>query len=249
MIENTAAENDRVTMNLYSERGQYSKTFDVSPGKLLKINVRDLQQNGVPDDKGNLLLDTSGVMSLVGSHNTGSKLSYEKIIHSTDQADYVGLPANACDFVTVIGMWLSDAALDGQTFPVMKTYYWTQSGPADTTAGGSGTSNSSLAHIGNNEAGDVIVFTPPEDGLFRSIDINPPFPQENTTFCDACSGGAVTVVGIPAVRFRAGVENIWYEDPIVINAFLNQCGYFKVPNCSRASGILFGTDSRSGLSR
>lgn len=81
MIENTANEDDRVTLRLYSERGIYAKTFDVSAGEPLKINVRDLQQNAMPDDKGNLLFDTLGVLSLVGSHSNRSKLSYGKIFN------------------------------------------------------------------------------------------------------------------------------------------------------------------------
>lgn len=193
MIENTAAENDRVTMNLYSERGSYRKTFDVSSGKLLKINVRDLQQKGVPDDQGNLLLETSGVMSLVASHNARSKISYDKIIHSSDESDYVGLPINACDYVTVIGTWLDSTDING-AFPIMKTYYWTQSGAADAIQAGSGSSNSSVAQISNNGGGDMVTFSPTNVGQVYNVTINPPFPTENAQFCDACSGGAVSVI-------------------------------------------------------
>src|SRR5262249_12971883 len=94
MVENTAAEEDRVALRLYSSQSTYKKTFNVPAGNLLKINVRDLQQNAIPDDDGHLLLDTSGVVSLIGSHNTRSKLSYDEVIHSANQSDYVGYPPN-----------------------------------------------------------------------------------------------------------------------------------------------------------
>jgi len=195
MIENTAKEDDRVTLRLYSERGTYAKSFGVFAGRLLKINIRDLQQNAIPDDKGNLLLDTSGVLSLVGSHNNRSNLSYDKIIHDTNQSDYVGLPANACDFVSDIGMWI-DFSPDSLPLPVMKTYYWTQSGPEDEAQGGSTSSNNGLAQISNGGGADMVTFTPPNDGVTHTVTLNPPFPQELTTFCDACSSGDVTVESV-----------------------------------------------------
>jgi hypothetical protein len=240
MVENTAAENDRMTLNLYSESGEYSKTFDVAAGKLIKINLRDLQQNAIPDDNGKLLADTSGVMSLVASRNARSKLSYDKIIHSTDQSDYVGLPPNACDYVTSIGTWLGSADSNGN-FPVMKTYYWTQSGPADETQAGSGPSNSSLAHITNNGAGDIVTFTPPNDGQTYSVNIYPPYPTEVTQFCVACSGGEVNVSSISNVLIRIALTS-WGPPPRVSNdvcSWSNLACQTGSPTCTGGFGVIF----------
>lgn len=192
MVENTAPEDDNVALRLYSDEKAYIKTFKVPAGKLLKINVRDLEQNGVPDDKGNLLLDTSGVLSIIGSHGIHSKLAYDKIIHDTNQADYIGLPPNACDFVTGIGLFLDTTSGIGP-IPVMKEYDWTQSGPEIVSAFGSSSSNPSLAQISNSGSGDMLTFTPPNDGQSHTVTINPDSFSENVTFCDACSGGAVPV--------------------------------------------------------
>jgi len=194
MVENTADKDDRVALHLYSDRRSYTKTFTVSAEALLKVNVRDLQQKGIPDDSGNLLLDTSGVMSLVGSHNTHSKLSYDKIIHNASQSDYVGLPPTACDFVQGIFMF-PDLSRGSQPFPVMMDYDWSISGPQNEAASGSTVSDSSLAQISNSGSGDMITFfMPPDDGATHTVTIFPPFPEQVVTNCVACSYGDVIVL-------------------------------------------------------
>ena len=45
------------------------------------------------DEKGNLLLGTSGLALVSGKNGHYSKLSFEKLIHSIDESDYVGLPS------------------------------------------------------------------------------------------------------------------------------------------------------------
>jgi hypothetical protein len=191
MVENTADADDSVTIHLYSEHGQYTKSFPIASGKLLKINLKDLQQKDISDDSGHLLVDTSGVLSLIASHSTRSKLSYDKIVHSADESDYVGLPLSACDFVSSIGMWIDTSGT--MPFAVMKTYYWTQSGPEDSVQTGSTSSNPSWTHITNNGSGDFVTLLFPNDGLIHQVTMDPPFPTENVTFCDACSGGTVSV--------------------------------------------------------
>jgi hypothetical protein len=193
MVSNSA-DDDRVTLRLYSDSGTYKKTFDIPAEGLLKINVRDLQQNRIADDDGNLLLSTSGVLSLVGGHNTRSKLEFDKIIHSTNQSEYVGLPPNPCDFVTVIGLVVDGSSDGNQPFPVMKEYEWSIAGPEDEIASGTFVSNG-LAQINNNGSGDFITFGIPDDNQDHTVTISPPFPQEVTQFCDACSFGDVMVVG------------------------------------------------------
>lgn len=239
MIENTADEDDRMAVRLYSDQGIYKKTFAVPKGGLLKINLRDLQQRAIPDDDGKVLTGTSGMLSLIGSHGTRSKLSYDKIIHDSNDSNYVGFPPNPCDFVT--GILLSSDMSGNPPFAVMKEYDWSQAGADINPASGSFTSDSSLAQITNNGSGDMLTFTPPEDGQFRNVTIFPEFSQETVENCVACSSGDVNVVSF-GFNIRAGVENIWYEFSAAVDPFFNRCGYTKVINCSRADGFFCGLD-------
>jgi hypothetical protein len=191
VVENTEGTDDRLSLRLYSEHGLYSKSFPVSAGSLLKINLRDLQQKAVRDDNGAILADTSGIMSLVASQGIRSKLSFGKIIHSADLSEYIGLPANQCDYVSSIAMWVDTSST--MPFPVMKTYYWTQSGPVDENNFGTQSSNSSWAQVSNDGSGDVVTLSVPDDGFVHQIALNPFQPTEDVTFCDACSAGDVTV--------------------------------------------------------
>jgi hypothetical protein len=167
-------------------------------------------------------------LNLAGSHNTQSKLVYDKIIHSADLADYVGLPANPCDYVTSISMFLGSSS----TLPnaVMKAYEWTISGEEDSPAGGSTVSDSSLAQISNNGSGDMVTFTPPNDGQTHSVTINPALFEEDVTFCDACSAGEVLVSNISGIGIRFATT--FWKDPTVLSNGL--CDY-STKNCT--SGI------------
>ena len=78
----------------------------------------------------------------------------------------------------------------------MKTYDWSQTGPDTYAANSSFTSNSSLAQISNNGAGDMVTFTPPNDGQQHSVTIFPASPQELVQNCIACSFGNLNVMSI-----------------------------------------------------
>jgi hypothetical protein len=191
IVENTADKDDRLLLKLFSDDGTYIKTFTVPSGGLLKVNVRDLQRNAVPDDNGKFLTGTSGVMSMAGSHNTRSKLAYDKIIHSANEADYVGYPPNPCDYVSAIQLF-ADTSTGQGPFPVMAEYDWSISGPVNDRISGTSSSNSSLAQISTDTNGfDLVTFTPPDDGQEHSVSIssNP----LSVTNCEFCSGGYVTV--------------------------------------------------------
>ncbi|HEY2915036.1 MAG TPA: hypothetical protein VGK21_16840 [Candidatus Angelobacter sp.] len=240
MAANTADIADRVKVRLFSEHGQYIKTFDMPAGQLIKINLRDLQQNSVPDDNGAFLVDTSGIMSLIADHGTKSKISYDKIIHSADQSDYVGLPANPCDYVTTIAMWI-DNSTASNPMPVMKTYYWTQSGEQDSPQGGSSSSNTSLAQISNNGGGDMVTFTVPNDGQTHTVNISPPFPQELTQFCDACSSGDVTVLATGSIFLRIALTS-WGPPPTVSGdacSWSNLACQTGSPTCRGGFAVIF----------
>ena len=45
MVENTAQQDDQVTLKLFSDQGTFTKMFSVLGGGILKINVKELQQN------------------------------------------------------------------------------------------------------------------------------------------------------------------------------------------------------------
>jgi hypothetical protein len=244
MIENTAREHDRVAVHLYSERGQYSKTFDVPAGALIKINLKELQQNQVADDQGNFLVDTFGVMSLIGSRNTLSKLSFDKIVHSTDQSDYVGLPPSPCDFVSQIAMWI-DTSSGSNPFPVMKTYYWTISGAYDAPQHSSVASDTSLAQISNGTSnwgsGDLVTFSPPNDGTTHTVSISPPSFSELAEFCDACSFGEVPVLAASGILIRIALTS-WGPPPTQISEvchWQNLACATGTPTCLGQVGLIF----------
>jgi hypothetical protein len=59
MIENAADQDDEITLKLFSGQDAYVKKFPVSAGGLLKINLKQLQSNHVPDQQGHPLAATS----------------------------------------------------------------------------------------------------------------------------------------------------------------------------------------------
>jgi hypothetical protein len=241
MIENTAAKDDNVTLNLYSEGGGlYSKTFDIPAGQMLKINLRSLQQ----DDTGNLLLGASGVMSIIGNHNVESKLAYDKIIHSADQSDYVGFPPNPCDYVTGIGIAADVFNFNGdiQPIPITKEYNWALSVPVYSTAFGSTSSNSSLAQITTGGSGeDMITFTPPDDGQTYTVRVIPQFPVEVTQNCVACSAGNVNIIPID---IKISIKRSAYRWDGTVNI---GCNYIPTctGTCTTSVKHLVGTDPPS----
>lgn len=186
IIENTASQDDKVTLKVFSEAGSYSKTFPISAGGLLKINVKQLQQAAVPDDNGHLLAGDNGVLAIAGGHNGLSKLSFDKIVHSGDEADYVGLPPNPCDFVTGISMFL-DLSGGENPFPLMTTWDWSQAGSVDQASSGASASPSSLVQLSNVNGADMatISFGPGSEG--QTLDFSG--PTLTATDCEACSAG------------------------------------------------------------
>ncbi len=56
MVENTASQDDEVTLKLFSDWGTYNKILPIPAGGLLKINVKELEQE--PDQAGNVLSGT-----------------------------------------------------------------------------------------------------------------------------------------------------------------------------------------------
>lgn len=177
VIENTADKDDKVDLTLFSDQGSYNKTFPIRAGALMKINLKELQRNGVQDNDGHLLLATSGTLALAGVNGTKSALAFEKLIHSADESEYVGLLANPCNFVTDIG-----ASLTGDISPFSPLVQLDWSDGSTTFDSGAGvTSSSSLITI--DSSGVTINANP--DGIEQTASLT---FSETTTTCDICSG-------------------------------------------------------------
>jgi len=205
MVENTAADDDTVSLKVFSGDGpSYLKKFPITAGGLLKINVKELQQQGVADDNGHLLQGTSGILYVAGSRNTKSKLSFDKIIHSADEANYVGLPPNPCDYVQEVFIFM-DFSGGQNPYPVMNGYMWSISGEQDEAGGFTVSSNTSIAQVSQNASGDTVTFTWPQ-GSQSPVTLSYGPVNVETEDCDACTGGPVpvqsdTVTPPPSVSF------------------------------------------------
>ncbi len=211
MIENAADKDDQVALRLYSDRGTYKKTFSIRTGERLKVNVKELLQNAVADDEGNLLLGTSGVISLVGSHNTESKLLYDEIVHSGNDSDYIGYSyPGGCD--TVYGIFLSvDESSGHLPFPITKTYDWALAGPQTGYASGVHSSDPNMVTLSGSQ---IVALNPPDDGQTHNVSILPDNPQEFVTVCPFCSSGFVPVLSTD-INIRIARTG-WGPPPLVL---------------------------------
>lgn len=211
VAENTAADDDQVTLKLFSEGRSYTKTFSAPADGLLKINIKQLQEDSVPDDAGHVLSGSSGVLQIIGGHNTDSRLAYEKIIHNAAEADYVGLPPTQCDYVEGVDLFV-DQSSGTQPFPVMFDYYWAFSGDQYEPAWGTASSNSSLAQI-SSSGGDMVTFIPPSDGQQHTVTLSHPLGPLSVQICDACSGGNLYVglfgiqIEVPTTKSQTDFTN------------------------------------------
>src|SRR6185437_9534553 len=146
MVENTAAQDDPVKVQLFTDGGTYSKTFPISAGSLLKINLKQLQQENVSDDNGNTLTETYGVVSVAGKNGHLSKLSVDKLIHNDIDSDYVGLPSGPGSCVGMTDAWLF---LSGSQSPysVWEEEDWSDGTIEDFQAIGTWSNNTSALQI------------------------------------------------------------------------------------------------------
>lgn len=203
MIENTAPLDDEVTLKLFSERDAYNKTFPVPAGGLLKINVKQLQKDHVPDKDGHILLAASGLLSLSGKNGHLSKLSFDKLIHNGENSDYVGLPGGGggggggC-YTESVALYLDFSAYP---FAVMTEYSWSDGSSQDAHSQGTASGNTALLQISSNGSWDVATMTPTDSQPHLVSFTGPP---TSVTDCPACSAdnetptGSATVPGNPA---------------------------------------------------
>lgn len=188
MVENTADAADQVTLKLFSDSGTYTQTYTVPGGGLQTISVKDLQQNAVPDVNGNLLSGTYGVFSIAGSHGTKSELTFDKIIYSSEESDYVGEEINPCDYAYGGAVVLSGSQ---NPFSVLIELDYSLSGAVDEAAFGTVSGNSTLVQITHAPDGDLATITP-VDNSSHNVEISS--PPVGATICDACSYGAILPV-------------------------------------------------------
>jgi hypothetical protein len=154
MVENTAAQDDDVTVQLFSDSGTYTKSFPIPAGNLLKINLKQLQEENMPDDNGHSLVDTYGVLSIAGKNGHLSKLSFDKLIHSAIDSDYVGLPGGPGSCVSVQSVFLFLAG-NQSPFAVWEEWDWTDGTVEDSPAGGTWSNNTSMMQIYSTSNGDM----------------------------------------------------------------------------------------------
>jgi hypothetical protein len=154
MVENTADQEDAVVVQLFSESGTFTKTLPIRAGDPLKINLKQWQQENVSDDNGNPVTDTYGVISLAGKNGHLSKLSFDKLIHSAVDSDYVGLPSGpgSCVGMTDVSLFLSGSQ---SPYSVWEEEFWSDGTIEDFQAVGTTSGNTSALQIYNPGGGDM----------------------------------------------------------------------------------------------
>lgn len=182
MVENTATQDDVVTLQLYSDNGTYTKTLPITAGNLLKINLKQLQQENVPDDNGHSLSDTYGTLSLTGKNGHLSKLSYDKLIHNDVDSDYVGLPGGpgSCDSVQSVSLFLVGS---DSPFQVWEEWDWTDGTVEQAQTSGTFSNNTNMLQIYSTSGGDMANLYPYGSGGTVAF-FGQPTPVMD---CPACS--------------------------------------------------------------
>lgn len=198
MIENTAAQDDSVTLQLFSDSGTYSKTFPIAAGHLLKINLKQLQQENVPDENGRTLADTYGSLSIAGKNGHLSKLSFDKLIHSAIDSDYVGLPGGpgSCVSVQSVFMFLSGSQ---NPYEVWEESDWTDGTVEDWHTSGSSTSSTNMMQIWGTSSGDMANLFAVDTQTHRIAFFGQQTPVMD---CPACSEDDETPEGIVSIPAR-----------------------------------------------
>ncbi len=191
MVENTSSDSDEMTLRLFSGDLAYEKTYPIAAGQIIKISFRDLLQGRIPDDTGRVLQAPSGTLSMAGK-GVKSRLSYDKLIYSADESEYVGLGGSACSYVTQIGLFLNGTA-DPNVWDAMLDTFWSDNSFNEGAAVGTTSENNSLASVDTN---GVVTFHP-IDGFSHDVTLD--YSQVEIA-CVACSSDdyqASTVATVP----------------------------------------------------
>lgn len=179
VVENTSTQADQVTLKLFSDDGgAYEKIFPIAAGSILKINIKELQQSRIPDNSGKFLLATTGTLSLSGANGAHSALSFDKLVHSADESEYIGLLANPCVYVSGISLFL-DSTPDPYFFLAFIDAFWTDGSISEEEAYNLISSSPSLASVSGNA-----VTLHPADSSSHNVTLS---TQVLETACDICS--------------------------------------------------------------
>jgi hypothetical protein len=147
---------------------------------------------------------TRGLLSAAGKNGHRSKLSFDKLIHNLEEADYVGLPGGGggggggC-FTESASLFV-DFSAGGNPFPVMMHYQWADGSFDDEPAFGIVSGDTSMVSITANANGDSMATITPADSQSHLVAITG--PPTLVTDCPACSADDVTPTGsVPVAPF------------------------------------------------
>jgi hypothetical protein len=140
-------------------------------------------------------------------------VTFEVVIHSANEADYVGYQNNPCEMVDAINVYLPDLLSGFGPYSVMQEWDWSLGGVDDQPAMQTASSNTSIAQISQNSSGyDQATFTPPANGQSQSVTLYFGPGSVNRTDCEACSYCAVPVqsvgVSVPSASVSCAPDNL-----------------------------------------
>jgi hypothetical protein len=204
VIQNTG-QDDQMTVKIFSEGASWERAFDIRSGGMTKINLKQIQQDAVPDKDGKLLVATSGTLSISGSHGNQSALTFDKIIHSADEADYVGHVSQPCDFVSNIQGFLTGS---NNPFTPWLEEDWADGSVIDYEGWPPASSNPSLVSVSNTTS--EITFLPNGSGSVDTVTLT---FTDTTETCDECTTSTLTDAIAVASKSLTYLSNSCTVDP------------------------------------
>lgn len=195
MLQNIAADEDQVTLKFFSDSSTYTKILKLPAGAITKISVKDLKLNVVPDQNGHLIPETYGTFSLTGAHGPRSALTFNALIHSASESDYIGDPGNPCVYLTSAGLFL-DFSTNQSPIPINEYYNYSDGSSVTGAAFGSSSSDGTYVQVQNNPSGDTATITP-VDTQSHTV-----FVGTNLTVSYGCAG----CTGFPGLPSPAQVN-------------------------------------------
>ena len=98
-VENTAATGDTVNLSFYSADPSFNngkpfvRAIPIAASGLISVNAKQLLDGMRDEGFDTAALGSGGVLSVLGSNGSHSKLLIQRLVYSADQADYVGFPS------------------------------------------------------------------------------------------------------------------------------------------------------------
>jgi hypothetical protein len=228
-VDNISDKDDLVTLSLTHDGGTFDKSFPVAAGGLLRISIKDLQLGSVLGDGGSHLTGDYGTLNVFGSHGRNSAIAIDRIIYSASEADYLGFPANPCNYITnAFGIMVGN----GNPFTTEIEDDWSDGSVTDTTTSPSFVSNTSVAQV----SGSSVTLNPPSDG--SSVDVTFDFNSVEV----GCGGCSTTTTSTSLVVSGIRIASTFYTNP---TNSAQGCFYASVacssgtPTCLQQIGVSF----------